>query len=243
MGELDEGQGRKAGAPQKCPPKLKAAILQAIAHHIREYGRRNWELVREQPEFAPWIGEASGPSGRRKFYRWAEDIGRRLPPDRTRPHEARQANGDQLDWARAQAHLIADGQALPIAVRQVAKKGAKALEGYVFLARQVTSSFDDLERVRAVALVDDPYGIDGKSAVDPKLLLKSIQTTSTLVQTATGLYREYNASWERAAFQDALVEMLEDKLADQPRLREEVLTSLEDLANEFCGVPPQAAAR
>ena len=122
-------------------------------------------------------------------------------------------------------------------------KGARAVEGYAFLARQLANGFEDLERIRAAALVDDPNGIGGQSVIDPKLLLKTIQTSTTLVQTTTGLYREYNATWERAAFQDALVEMVEDKLADHPELRDEVLSGFQDVVDEFGGVPPQAGSR
>jgi hypothetical protein len=244
MREWDEGRAI-ADKPLKCPAKVKAAILPAIAQHIREHGRRNWDLVRERPEFAPWIGEAAGPSGRRKFFRWVEDVAKRLPKDRTRPHEARQANDDQFEWAKAQAQQIAHQQNLPIAVasRHLMAKGAKAVEGYAFLARQMANGFEDLERVRAAALVDDPNGIGGKSVIDPKLLLKTIQTSTTLVQTTTGLYREYNATWERAAFQDALLDMVEDKLAGHPELRDEVLSGFQDVVDEFGGVPPQAGSR
>lgn len=62
-----QGEIPKAAAPKakvKCPAAKKAEILRAMALHQREHG--NWHVLGEHPDFAAWIGKASGPSGRRR---------------------------------------------------------------------------------------------------------------------------------------------------------------------------------
>ena len=53
-------------------PSLKALTLAAIAAHIQIHGRRNWDLVREDPRFAAVIGKSAGEAGRRKLFRWVQ---------------------------------------------------------------------------------------------------------------------------------------------------------------------------
>ena len=115
--------------------------------------------------------------------------------------------------------------------------GNRAIEGYAALARLLANGFDDLERARAHALIDDPNGIGGQSAADPELLLKAAGKLSTLVQTAIGLFREFNATWAREEFNDALVEMLDERLSGYPDLHRQVMDGLAELLREFGGVP------
>ena len=43
----------------RIPPALKIEMQRAIALIRREYGSKHYDLVRERPEFAPWIGKAT----------------------------------------------------------------------------------------------------------------------------------------------------------------------------------------
>ena len=233
------GAGGRKDRPAKCPAHVKLAIRRAIAEHIQRHGRKDWCLVRERPEFSTWIGVAAGPSAHKKFYRWVDDIARPTPIDRTRPHEAREVRQAHEEWARVQAHLASAGAQLPVPVspRHIMANGNRAIEGYAALARLLANGFDDLERARAHALIDDPNGIGGQSAADPELLLKAAGKLSTLVQTAIGLFREFNATWAREEFNDALVEMLDERLSGYPDLHRQVMDGLAELLREFGGVP------
>jgi len=233
------GAGARKNSSAKCPAHVKRAVRRAIAEHLQQHGRKDWHLVRERPEFSTWIGLAAGPSAHRKFTRWVNAIATPTPKDRTRPHEAREAGEAHENWAKVQAHVASAGAQLPVPVspRHIMANGNRAIAGYAELGRLLTNGFDDLERIRAHALIDDPNGIGGQSAADPELLLKSAGKLSTLVQTAIGLFREFNATWAREEFNHALVQMLQERLSGYPDLRGEVMAGLAALVREFGGVP------
>jgi hypothetical protein len=119
--------------------------------------------------------------------------------------------------------------------------GNRAIAGYAELGRTLTNGFDDLERVRAHALIDDPNGVGGQPAADPELLLKAVGKNSTLVQTAVGFFREFNATFARAEFNHALVQMLEEALSGHPELHRQVMIDLAELIRDFGGVPNATA--
>lgn len=121
--------GRKADEGRtKCPAAMQMEIKRVMAMHLREQGDCNWHVVRERPEFAPWIGEASGEAGRRKFFRWKKKLRRPLPADRTRPHDGRELHDEQQAWARAEARAAAQaaGQLIPLSPRHILAAGATA---------------------------------------------------------------------------------------------------------------------
>ena len=241
--EPDDAEGAPPSRPPKCPPHVKRAIFRAIAEHIQQHGRTDWRLVCERPDFAPWIGAAAGPSAHRKFSRWVEKIAKPLPKDRTRPHEAREAGEARKSWARVQAHLASAGEKLPVPVspRHFMANGNEVIAGYAELGQVAADGFDDLQRVRAHALIDDPGGVGGQSAADPELLLKAVGRASTLIQTALGIFREFNATWAREEFNHALVQMLNETLSGNPELQRKVMADLAALVSDFGGVPNAAS--
>lgn len=240
---LGDARGAQESKPPKCPAHVKSAIDRAIAEHIQKHGRKDWHVVRERPEFAPWIGAAAGPSAHKKFFRWVNRIAKPLPKDRTRPHEGRETNEAHEAWARVQGHLASAGEQLPVPVspRHIMANGNRAIAGYAELGRLLANGFDDVERVRAHALIDDPNGLGGQSAADPELLLKAGGRLSTLVQTALGIFREFNATWAREEFNHALVQMLGEALSGHSELHRQVMDGLAELVREFGGVPNASA--
>jgi hypothetical protein len=233
------GVGARKDRPAKCPAHIKGAVRRAIAEHIQEHGREDWYLVRERPEFSTWIGVAAGPSAHKKFFRWVDDIAKPVPKDRTRPHESREVREGHENWAKVEAHLASAGAQLPVPVspRHIMANGNRAIEGYAEIGRLLANGFDDLERIRAHALIDDPNGIGGQSAADPELLLKCAGKLCALIQTALGFLREVNATWAREEFNHALVQMLQERLSGHPDLKREVMAGLAELVREFGGVP------
>jgi hypothetical protein len=229
QGEVPEAAARKAKV--KCPPAKKAEILRAIALHQREHGNCNWHLVRQHPDFAPWIGEASGPSGRRKFFHWKKKLRRPLPADRTRPHDGRGVNEDQQAWAtlEAEAAAQAPNQLVALSPRHIMADGATAVAGFPQLAQKLGQGFDDIERVRRAALLDDPHGYKGQSAHQPDLLLKAVRETRELTRTSTGFLREYNVLLGLEEFNHDLLQLLGGEFPAEPERRDHLLDLVADL--------------
>ncbi len=239
-----QGENPEAAAPKakvKCPAAKKAEILRAMALHQREHGNCNWHLVREHHDFAAWIGEASGPSGRRKFFHWKKKLRRPLPADRTRPHDGRSVNEDQQAWATAEAVAAAkvSNQLVALSPRHIMADGATAVAGFPQLAQKLGQGFDDIERVRRAALLDDPDGYKGQSAGLPELLLKTVRETRELTQTSTAFLREYNAHCAHEALNHELIALIESELPDQPERRDRLLRRIADLLSRHGGVPPK----
>ncbi len=234
--------GREAGEGRtKCPAAVQMEIKRAMAMHLREQGDCNWRLVREHPDFAPWIGAASGEAGRRKFFRWKKSLRRPLPADRTRPHDGRELNDEQQAWARAAAQAAADAgnQLITLSPRHIMASGATALAGFPQLGARLGRLSDDVERLRRIALVEDPEGYNGWSVVDPELLLKADRAERELIQLQTAFLREYNALFALEAFNHELIALIEAELPDQPERRDRLLQRIAGLLSRHGGVPPQ----
>lgn len=163
--------------------RRKLEILEAIGEHLREHGRKDWDRVREKPEFAPYVGRQAGEAGRRKFFRWVRDVVRVTPNDTTRPHEARVANEKHMAWAEANA---ADAQvehpdiAIPAAF--IAKMGVDGRRriNIEALARQ---TLEDIGRLRQAAFVKDPTAPGGERVQDVALLERAVARSTKFLDT------------------------------------------------------------
>ncbi len=229
-----EKPGPKAGEDRvKCPPAMQAEIKRAMALLLREQVNCDWHLFRERTDFAPWIGAASGEAGRRKFFRWKKKLLRLLPADRTRPHAGRELHEEQQAWAETEARAAAErgNQLIALSPRLVLAGGATALAGFPQLGARLGRLADDVERLRRIALVEDPEGYNGFSVVDTDLLLKADRAERELIQTSTAFLREYNALLGHEDFNHDLLQLLEDEFADEPERRDRLLELVADLIN------------
>jgi hypothetical protein len=222
-------------AEQLGPPKLTAAmkmnIRQAIALHVREHGDCDWDLVRERPEFAPFIGKESGETGRKRLLRWKQELSRRVPQDRTKPHEARELNEAHRAWAAetAQAVAASGDLAYPPTELQVREQGVEAVKLAKLLTVRLQQNSDDIERMWWAAVSSDPDGVRGYSADDPKLLAKVVQARQQQMGLELAVLREANRIHESADYADAVLDLVASTLADQPGLRDQLLEGLSNI--------------
>jgi hypothetical protein len=174
--------------------ELKAAILTAIAEHVRAHGRRQWDLIRERPEFAPLIGREAGVNGKRRFWRWVNAVCEPPPADRTRPHEAREVTADALRSATERARLAAERN-LPAAPSPsyLMRAGADASKNLDFLAA-VHLIWADAERLREHAMRIDQTAPDGMAISDGKLFDASIRRRVEVMESALRVMRR-SGTW------------------------------------------------
>jgi hypothetical protein len=222
-----------------CPDALAPRIAAALGAHLREHGARNWDLVREDPRFATVIGKEAGAAGHRRFWRWRKAVSVPTPADKTRPHEARAAAAEQAAWARSEAAGAAHAN-LPIEVSPayLMHTGVSGSQNLGVLATLFNRALEDLERVRAVAMVDDPDGIGGKSATDPHLLLKANKTLLQVINMAMYLQDFVDEAGKQQVFYDAITNTIVTELADVPEAQGRVIQALADLNNHL-GRPPE----
>jgi hypothetical protein len=209
--------------------RLKVQILDAIVEHIRIYGRKNWDRVRERDDFAPLVGAEAGPNGERTFRRWVAKVTKTCAPDSTRPHETRAATEANAAWAAQEAAAHADHPVLRrVTPAYLMQSGASGVEK-INLVACIPSLMKDIARMRDFALKEDPSGIDGLGVKDAKTLSESIRRTMELMESAIRLQRQIDAMRDEQQFHDDLLAVLSDELQDQPEVLDRVFTRIEEL--------------
>jgi hypothetical protein len=90
------------------PEDLELRLLQALMANVRALANKRYDLVREPPEFALWIGRAQGAAGKKRFRRLLNQI---VAPGRSTAHPGGgDTRAEQEAWADEQ--LAANGNAL-----------------------------------------------------------------------------------------------------------------------------------
>lgn len=223
----------------RIPDALELKLLRALVSHVREHGSKRYDLIREDPEYAPWIGHAEGEKGRKRFRRLLDRITKPLPADGAPASAASALNADQEAWATQQlaANAATIGR-LPIATPQLMSGGLPALLDIIELRRELDECTDDLNRIRDVALEDDPQAIGGRAAAIPDLLLKVAKARTELSSRKAQLYDRQLSLLRDHAFGLDLVAMISDSLADQPEKRALLLSGLQTLVRKHGGALP-----
>lgn len=231
-----------AVSPAASKSHLKLKIFAAIAEHIRTHGRKHWDLVREDPEFAHVIGKAAGGSGKRKFWRYVDAVSEIPPPDKTKPHEARAIATDALSQATERARLAAQ-QNLPAAPSPayMMRAGAQASENLDFF-REIPRMWADIERLRLQAMGSDEESPDGNSIDDPKMFDVSIRRRIELMESALRVMQEMWDVQQQQRLYDAITEIIVGELAAVPDIQQRVVAKLVEL-NKNRGMTIFAGAR
>jgi hypothetical protein len=221
--------GAEGAALDADPKGIKQAILTAIGLHLREHGRRRWDLLREHPAYASVIGKAAGEKGRRKFWRWVQAMTEPAPPDATRPHEARAAADEALATATDRARRAAE-QNIPVAPSPayMMRAGAKGPTNIDFLAA-VSGIWADAQRLREQAMGPDETSPDGQRIEDAKMFDASIRRRTEVMESALGVMREIWDLQYQQRFYDGITAIIVDELAEVPEIQERVIRKLAEL--------------
>lgn len=202
--------------------RLKGLIQTRIVDHLGQHGPRAWNAIREDPEFAPLIGRIAGPSGKKLFHRWVDDVRNVPPEDQTRPHEGREAAEANLRIAEEQIQeRIARNLPVTPAHAFWMKHGADGHPRVDFGAA-LAQNMEDADRARLVALRPDPNAPGGWAVGDPDLLLKAGRQMNETLRTAALLMPDIRHYAGLQAFvrkiRDALIAAFPDDMVVQQRV-------------------------
>jgi hypothetical protein len=211
--------------------RLKAKVLAEIAAHVAIYGRRNWDLIRENPQYAHLIGREAGESGKRTFWRWVNAACGVPPVDKTRPHEGREAATAALAAAteRARAAALKHLPAAP-SPAYLMREGARAAKQIDFLAA-IHLVWADAERLRDDAVDADENAPGHEKIVDLKLFDRSINRRLEVIQSALRVMQTIYDFQHQQRFNSAITDILVEELAAFPEVQERVIRRLTDLNN------------
>jgi hypothetical protein len=222
-------------------PELQAKIAHAIALHRREWGNKYYDLVRERAGFAEWIGKEAGEAGRRRFSRMVRLVREPLPKDRTRPHQRRDINIEQHEWAKAQANRanISAGLPIHISTEQVMAGGPTALVGFQALCDLISQGPADLLRARAAWVIADPDAPGGERALDPVMLQKNVLARADFARVVADLQRSYSSIFATTEFAKGAVRIALDAAGEDVVSKQRVTAQFADFIQNQNGIRPE----
>lgn len=209
---------------------LKDRILAEIAAHVRVYGRERWDLIREKPEYAHVIGKEAGGAGKRKFFRWVENVLGGVPdphPGAGRPHEVGDAAVAALDDAQKRA-LLAAQKNIPAAPSPayLMRKGPAAENSINFLA-VVHSLMGDVDMLRAASVTEND---DGTTKIkNLHFFGQQIDKRLKVMDTALRVMQEIWDLQYQQRFYDAIVSIIVEELGPYPEAQARAIDRLEEL--------------
>jgi len=217
----------------ECPDDIKDRIYAEIVAHLRVYGRERWDLIREKPEYAPYIGKEAGAVGKRKFFRWVGHVTNGIPDPHVgvqgRHKETPDAAHDALDDGRRRA-LAAAQKNIPAAPSPayMMRKGAEADNQINFLA-VVHDLMRDANKMRAASVTPDEAAEDGEKIKNFHLFGQAFDKRLRLMETALKVMQEIWDLQYQQRFYDAIVAIIVEELAPYPEAQERAIRRLADL--------------
>lgn len=73
---------------------------QAIEHHLSQHAAQHYDLLRDDPEFAPWLGSALGSRGEKRLDRYIRQV-----KDRLAARAKRRAAPFARTWTPTSSHI------------------------------------------------------------------------------------------------------------------------------------------
>lgn len=90
------------------PGALRLKLDRAIERHLSEHRSRHYDLLRRDPNFAPWIGAALGSRGEKRLDRYIREVKERLARRGRRRVATQQLHEVQPNGARGSAYDAED---------------------------------------------------------------------------------------------------------------------------------------
>jgi hypothetical protein len=190
---------------------VKAEIIEEIKTHIRVHGSKDWGRVRER--FPNIIGDAAGPSGHRRFYRWLKSI--------QAGKEANFKEAVKTSREKAARHL-------PVAPppSYVAANGASVAKNIDFLV-EIATVWQDAMMLRNWSV---RTGADGQPMVkNPRYLMDSIRTRLDTMETAMKIMHEVWDLQKMEDFYAEIIAIISEEMAPYPDAQGRVLDRLKAL--------------
>lgn len=240
MSDVDDEHGRTKRAYLKMPAELELRFLRELAENIRLHKNKRYDLVRERDEYAPYVGRVAGAAGKQRFNRLKASLvepGRVNEPGASTPPPVKPEPEVWAEdpWPRSKLG--------PAVARELAPGEAPVLLDLTAIGRVLADARLDIERIRQVALTDDPSAPGGRRALAPKLLLQAIRAAHESVERHMRLVDRVHALLSNNAFSMELFEFLREVLVDDPKKHEVVESGVQRLIRKHGSAPPPSSGR
>lgn len=189
------------------PGAVRLKLDQAIADHLRTHGARHYDLLRDNPAFAPWLGSHLGARGEKRLDRAIRDL--RCAKAKRLGRGAIAAAGAgavaQEGAARDPADTLADDPA-----QRVASAGA-AVVSYDELQAELRLHRSQIQRAIAECLDED--GV----LQHPLLFMKLSRELRALVSDSANLTKRYHGDLNSEAAVKQLLDAIIASHVEQPQ--------------------------
>jgi hypothetical protein len=208
------------------PGAVRLKLDQAIAEHLRVHRARFYDLLRDDPQFAPWIGTHLGARGEKRLDRYIRDVrGRQATKARRHAMPALVAAGDA---SAAVQYEAADNPGVSPADPFVA--AGAAVVSYAELQGDLRRRRGQLERMIAAGL--NELG----EAEDPDLYVKLSREHRALVTDSANLAKRYHADMQSEHVIRNVLDRVLNEFADDAARAGELITDLNKIFRETTGI-------
>lgn len=223
-----EPEPQPVSAPKwaRMPGSVRLKLDHAIAHHLRAHGARHYDLLRDDPAFAPWIGFHLGARGEKRLDRAIADV-RRFQKKKLSRSAAAADRGLEVD-PDIGAHEPPDfAQASP--AQRLAGAGAAII------------SYDELQsdlrrrRRRLEAAMDACLNEHGET-VKPDLYLKLSREHRALVADSASLAKRFHADINSQVVLERVITRVLHAHADDPQSARALLTDINNIVQGAGGI-------
>jgi hypothetical protein len=221
-------------APKKgahMPSTVRAALRRRIDAHLRTHGSRNYDLLREDPEFAPYIGKRLGAAGEKKLDRLIRDVRATIPALRSR-RPARSGSIGEADVAEARVLQAPRAvEVINVSPAQILSGGAMAVVGFRELQLLHEQALPDLDRA-----IRDCRNEKG-DLTDGDLLAKLYRERRATVDSMGKLHDTFMGGLSKSALMQRLIERVLAEQPDDPDRARAFRADINAILREFAGLP------
>jgi len=213
------------------PSAVRHALRRRIDAHLRTHGSRNYDLLREDPEFAPYIGKHLGAAGEKKLDRLISDVRATIPGLRSRD-PARSASVGKADVAEPRVPQASRAVAtINVSPAQILSGGAMAVVGFRELQLLYEYALPDLDRA-----IRDCRNADGE-LTDGDLLVKLHRERRATVDALGRLQDMFLGGLSKSALMERMIERVLAEQPDDPDRARAFRADVSAIFHEFAGLP------
>lgn len=224
-----EPEPQPVSAPKwaRMPGSVRLKLDHTIADHLRAHGARHYDLLRNDPAFAPWIGTHLGERGKKRLDRAIRDV-RRFQKQKMHGRSAPPTAWAADDASNTAARDPLDDLAVE-PTQRFAAVGA-AVISYDELQEELRRRRWQLERAMGRCLDEDG------DPVKPDLYLKLSREHRALINDSANLAKRYHADLNSKAVMERVVSRLLEERADDPQSAHAIIDHISNVFRETTGI-------
>jgi|GEM_PF-4464830 len=208
------------------PGFVRLKLDHAIANHLRDHGARYYDLLRDDPAFAPWIGTHLGARGEKRLDRAIADV--------------RRFQKKKLARGAASTAAAVEVSHVPMVVGPLDHLAGDPAQRFAAAGSPIVS-YDELQgdlrrrRWQLEAAMSACLNEDGE-AVKPDLFLKLSREHRALVTDSANLAKRYQADLNSKAVVDRVLDRVLKEHADDPQSAQALIADISKIIRDTGGI-------